>query len=753
MDFPKKQQQCLIPRYLLQYLTSLEYHHTDPTAPWGGGGGGTYTAGDGIEISDEDVISIDNTVALKTDLSDYVTSTALATELLDYAELDDLATVATSGDYNDLLNKPTIPVVPTNVSAFTNDAGYITSSALSNYVTLNGTQTITGSKTFTGLTAFKGTYYNVHFGQSSGFSVSDKNNPVQEEMSIYPGFLSSFRDTGNTSLDGRFYLGNHEFTAYNSDTEYKIKLVSKGGATTYGEYTFKNKTGDVAITSEIPTATSDLTNDSGYITSSALSGYATETWVSNQGYLVSSDLTNYITSTDLAAELLNYAELSDLATVATTGDYDDLTNKPSLATVATSGSYNDLTNKPTIPSVSGVTSYYDALYWSTIKINGTTANIPSPSNFVTKASDQEITGIKTFTGNKKLGFKQSSSNDVIGFTAYDNNNYEVGNLQIANRTVGGTGYKYVTLGNYSTLTSKAKLGFRVQPNSSSNSYNFVMPYGTNSNFTSNGYSTSADTTFPFAFTNGTTTVNANATGLVNISSLLPTVPTNVSAFTNDAGYITGITSTDVTTALGYTPGTSNFSGSYNDLTNKPSIPDAVSGTNDGTNWTSLTIGSDTYSIPAGGSSGPTITRYNTSSYMSYGYSGSVTCTLYDGKLNSNEFRIENTNPGDILYFDITLSYNAGGFTRSKRKLMKVVVPTKSTNTSFGPTHLDLSDNYEMLTTGATNLGSNFMYILIENITSASSTNRIQFGTLNIPQYIGTSGSGSIVINYITHIAF
>lgn len=31
-----------------------------------------------------------------------------------------------SGDYNDLTNKPTIPTVPTNVSDFTNDAGYIT---------------------------------------------------------------------------------------------------------------------------------------------------------------------------------------------------------------------------------------------------------------------------------------------------------------------------------------------------------------------------------------------------------------------------------------------------------------------------------------------------------------------------------------------------------------------------------------------------------------------------------------------------
>ena len=31
-----------------------------------------------------------------------------------------------SGNYNDLSNKPTIPTVPSNVSAFTNDAGYIT---------------------------------------------------------------------------------------------------------------------------------------------------------------------------------------------------------------------------------------------------------------------------------------------------------------------------------------------------------------------------------------------------------------------------------------------------------------------------------------------------------------------------------------------------------------------------------------------------------------------------------------------------
>ena len=49
------------------------------------------------------------------------------TEAVDFIKhKPNLATVATSGDYNDLTNKPTIPVVPTNISAFTNDIGYIT---------------------------------------------------------------------------------------------------------------------------------------------------------------------------------------------------------------------------------------------------------------------------------------------------------------------------------------------------------------------------------------------------------------------------------------------------------------------------------------------------------------------------------------------------------------------------------------------------------------------------------------------------
>lgn len=57
----------------------------------------------------------------------------------------DLATVATSGSYNDLLNKPTIP---TDTADLTNGAGYITSSALSGYqTTANLVTSVSGSST------------------------------------------------------------------------------------------------------------------------------------------------------------------------------------------------------------------------------------------------------------------------------------------------------------------------------------------------------------------------------------------------------------------------------------------------------------------------------------------------------------------------------------------------------------------------------------------------------------------------------
>lgn len=118
---------------------------------------------------------------------------------------------------------------------------------------------------------------------------------------------------------------------------------------------------------------------------------------------------------------------------------------------------------------------------------------------------------------------------------------------------------------------------------------------------------------------------------------IPTVPTNVSAFNNDAGYITGITSGDVTTALGYTPGTSNFSGSYTDLSDKPTIPDDLADLNDDsthrlvtdtekTTWNNKSDFSGSYNdltdkptipaagIPGGGNAGQVLKKVSATDY-------------------------------------------------------------------------------------------------------------------------------------------
>lgn len=114
-----------------------------------GGGGSSYTAGDGIDITN-DVISVTG----KVDTSAFTAHTA---DTVIHVTSDEKAAWNAksdfSGDYNDLANKPTIPTVPTSNTAFTNDAGYITSSALNGYATTGDVQTATAdmaTKTWVG---------------------------------------------------------------------------------------------------------------------------------------------------------------------------------------------------------------------------------------------------------------------------------------------------------------------------------------------------------------------------------------------------------------------------------------------------------------------------------------------------------------------------------------------------------------------------------------------------------------------------
>jgi len=94
----------------------------------------------------------------------------------------------------------------------------------------------------------------------------------------------------------------------------------------------------------IPTKTSDLTNDSGFITNSALSGYATETWVGQQGYITG------ITSSDITTAL-GYTPY----------------NSSNPNGYITSSALSDYVNKTTDQTVTGVITFSNGI--QTYEIN------------------------------------------------------------------------------------------------------------------------------------------------------------------------------------------------------------------------------------------------------------------------------------------------------------------------------------------------------------------------------------------------
>lgn len=136
--------------------------------------------------------------------------------------------------------------------------------------------------------------------------------------------------------------------------------------TDFAKVAFSGSYNDLTGTPTIPTATGDLTNNSGYITSSALNGYVksvngtspdsngnvsisvsgggssggsnyTLPTASNStlgGVKVGSGLTintSGVLSADVTASTLTaYAKTTDLSAVAKTGSYNDLTNKPTI---------------------------------------------------------------------------------------------------------------------------------------------------------------------------------------------------------------------------------------------------------------------------------------------------------------------------------------------------------------------------------------------------------------------------------------
>ena len=90
--------------------------------------------------------------------------------------------------------------------------------------------------------------------------------------------------------------------------------------------------------------------------------------------------------------------------VIQSGNWDDIQGKPQFARVATSGDYNDLSNKPTIPDVSGLATKEEIADMET-KSNAaatyaTKEEIPSLEGYLTETAASETYATKQELGNK-----------------------------------------------------------------------------------------------------------------------------------------------------------------------------------------------------------------------------------------------------------------------------------------------------------------------------------------------------------------
>lgn len=147
----------------------------------------------------------------------------------------------------------------------------------------------------------------------------------------------------------------------------------------------------------------------------------------------------------------------------------------------------------------------------------------SLTNYVTTDTTQNITETKTFVGQKKIAFKQSSSSDKLGFTLYNNGGTEKGYLEFNPSNLVDS-VPLMTLGNYASAAAGiTHVGFRKYDGVSGGAYNLLAPLVSDAKTPFILTTTYTNFYLPLGFTDGNTTVLTAKTGLVNISTLLPDI--------------------------------------------------------------------------------------------------------------------------------------------------------------------------------------------------------------------------------------
>ena len=315
-----------------------------------------------------------------------------------------------SGNYDDLTNKPEIPTVPTDVSAFNNDAGYLTSYTEQQVITIsNDTLFLTGGSfvklpqgsdgdynSLTNKPSIKDTVSNaIH--DSIVNNISQQIHDSISNIQLGSDNVQSDWNQDDVTADDyiknkpELFSGNYEDLAgkpelfdgdYNSLTNKpsikdtvsdaihdsivnnisqqihdSISNIQIGSDNVQSDWNQTDTTADDYIKHK-PTKLTDFVNDAGFLTEANVQEAANiptnvSAFTNDAGYITSDTVSNAIhdsivnnISQQIHDSISSHPETDPLFT-AWDKNYNDLTYKPELF----SGDYNDLTNTPTIPTV------------------------------------------------------------------------------------------------------------------------------------------------------------------------------------------------------------------------------------------------------------------------------------------------------------------------------------------------------------------------------------------------------------------
>lgn len=252
---------------------------------------------------------------------------------------DDLATVATSGSYTDLTNKPTIPTV-NNATITIQKNGTKVDSFTANQATAK-TINITVPTTAADVSALPAS---TKYGYSFDLSIDSDTYVISLTMKDQNGTAIGTAQTIDLPLESVVVSGSYD------NTNKKIVLTLQSGSTV------DVPVGDLiaGLQTEI-TSTNKLSADliADGTTNKVVTATEKNTWNGKQNAI--SDLATIRSG---AAAGATAVQPGDLATVATSGSYNDLSNKPTIPTItdtysATSG--NGMSGKAVASAISGLT--------------------------------------------------------------------------------------------------------------------------------------------------------------------------------------------------------------------------------------------------------------------------------------------------------------------------------------------------------------------------------------------------------------